>query len=188
MLYGVWRYLIRASEREIRHLPDLAPHQAVDDLKVIQEAKWLIGLWLNRGVSTPRKSPSKWMRDGIRPGSFWGERVRETIASQVGRIRHWQVTNCSYVDAPSRRSATWFVDPPYQRAGKHYRFSSDSIDYSHLSAWCRQRRGQVIVCENDGADWLPFRPLAVVKTTRALHRSKEVVWIKGEQPNAPAAT
>ena len=86
--------------------------------------RYLVGLWLNRGVSGPRKTPSKWMRDGIRPGSFWGDRVRETIASQVSKIRHWQVYHLQYADCPVQGSATWFIDPPYQGVGTHYRFGT----------------------------------------------------------------
>ena len=43
----------------------------------------------------------------------------------------------------------------------------------------RARLGQVIVCENEGADWLPFSPLADVKATRPNSRSIEVVWTGG---------
>lgn len=178
ILASIWQYLTRVSARELRAIPDIGPHQSVDDLKVCQEARWLVGLWLNRGVASPRKKPSQWMRSGIRPGSFWGERVRETIASQLDNIRHWRVYNCSYDQCPVSRAATWFVDPPYQHAGRHYRFGSDKIDYAKLAAWCKARQGQVIVCENSGASWLPFRNLADTKTVRA-RRSMEVCWLKG---------
>ncbi len=177
ILYEIWRYLIRAKPSEIRAIPDLPPDGSVDDLSICQEARWLVGFWLNRATASPRKSPSRWMRDGIRPGSFWGTRVRETIAAQVGSIRHWRIYHCSYEDCPRADHATWFIDPPYQVAGQHYRFGADQIDYKHLSSWCRSRPGQAIVCENDGADWLPFRTLADVKTTRAAYRSKEVFWL-----------
>ncbi len=177
-LAGMWKYLTKVLAREILAIPDLAPGQSVDDLPICAEAKALVGFWLNRGVSAPRKRPSKWMRDGIRPGSFWGERVRTTIAAQLQAIRHWEVHNCSYEECPiPRGNATWFIDPPYQRAGTHYRFGSQDIDYSELANWCMSRRGQVIVCENAGADWLPFRLLDDVKTTRNGHRSKEVYWL-----------
>jgi len=101
VLAEVWRYLIRVEAKEILSIPDLAPDESVDDLDIPQEAKWLVGFWLNRGAASPRKSPSKWMRDGIRPGSFWGDRVRNTIASQVDSIRHWQLHNCSYDECPT---------------------------------------------------------------------------------------
>ena len=176
VIAGTWTFLTRASAAEIRAIPDLDHDQTVDDLEVCEEARWLVGFWLNRGASAPRKSPSRWMRDGIRPGSFWGERVRETIASQVDLIRHWEVHNVSYEECPVSGMATWFVDPPYQSAGRHYRHGSDCIDFEALGAWCQSRAGQVIVCENEGADWLDFEPLADVKTTRRASRSREVIW------------
>src|SRR5690606_841137 len=55
---GVWNYLIRVRPSEIRSLPDVCDGQVLDDLKVCEEAKWLIGFWLNRATSRPRKSPS----------------------------------------------------------------------------------------------------------------------------------
>lgn len=178
ILCAVWWYLIRVKPKEILAIPDLDPMTgSVDDLAISQEARWLVGFWVNRGTSRPRKSPSRWMRDGIRPGSFWGPSVRKKIASQVEAIRHWQVLNCSYIECPTPREATWFVDPPYETAGRHYRFGSEQIDYGALAGWCRSRPGQIIVCENEGASWLPFKDLADVKTTRADRRSKEVIWL-----------
>lgn len=180
IVYGVWDYLTSVSEKEIRAIPDVPLDGSVDDLKVCQEAKWLVGFWLNRGTTSPRRTPSKWMRDRVRIGSFWGERVRETIASQLKYIDHWDVYPVSYDKCPVWRKSTWFIDPPYYSAGQHYRFGSDQIDYHHLSEWCQKRRGQVIVCENKGATWLTgFTPVGDVKTTRRGHRSNEVVWIKG---------
>lgn len=179
VIFGVWEYLIRAPARDILAIPDLAPGQTVADLPICQEARWLVGFWLNRGTSRPRAGPSAWMRDGVRPGSFWGERVRQTIAAQVERIRHWRVFNCSYEDLPFSDEATWFVDPPYQNQGRYYHHGPDNVDFKSLAEWCRARRGQVIVCENQGADWLPFTPLADVKTTRANSRSVEVAWMSG---------
>jgi hypothetical protein len=179
ILAGIWEYLIRVRPKEILAIPDMPTDGSVDDLHIPQQAKWLVGFWLNRGVAQPRKSPSRWMRDRIRPGSFWGERVRNTIASQVSAIKHWKIFNSHYMDCPFAEHATWFIDPPYQYAGRHYRFGSDQVAYDGLANWCRSRPGLVIVCENEGADWLPFRPLAEVKTTRAKFRSREVVWTNG---------
>lgn len=178
-IVGVWSYLTRVTAPEILSLPDVESGGSVGDLHVCQEAQWLIGFWLNRAPSSPRRSPSAWMRSGVRPGSFWGSRVRQTIASQLWAIRHWTVRLGSYevlsVDGP----ATWFVDPPYQGAGKHYRHGADALDFATLAAWCRARRGQVIVCENEGAGWLPFIALGDVKTTRAGARSREALWLGG---------
>lgn len=175
---GTWAYLIRASREEILSLPDLPIGGTVDDLEVCQEARWLIGWWLNKGASAPRKSPSRWMREGIRPRSFWGVDVRERLAAQVDHIRHWQVLHQDYHESPEL-DATWFVDPPYRRGGQHYRHSE--INYGELAAWCRSRKGQVIVCESSGADWLPFEPAYTGKATSGKQKSsatcKEVVWL-----------
>lgn len=176
IIAGLWRYLIHATKREILAIPDVPPDGCVDDLGLCQEAAWLVGFWLNRAPSSPRRRPSAWMRSGVRPGSFWGDRVRQTIASQLEHIRHWRVLECDYRDAPDT-AGTWFIDPPYQVAGQHYRFGSAGIDYAHLAEWCRARTGQVIVCENAGAAWLPFIPLADTKTTRPGARSREVAWL-----------
>jgi site-specific DNA-adenine methylase len=180
VLAAVWQYLILVKAEEILSIPDLSPDESVEDLQINQEAKWLVGLWLNRGVSSPRKNPSQWMRSKIRPGSFWGARVRRTIALQVDLIRHWKIYHCSYVDCPTPRTATWFIDPPYIEAGRHYRYGAQQLDYVALAEWCRSRSGQVIVCENEGATWLPFCELASVKTSRT-QRSKEVCWLNCEK-------
>lgn len=175
VIVGIWRYLLRVSPSEIRAIPDVALDGCVADLHLVQEAAWLVGFWMNRS-STPREKPSAWMRSGIRPGSFWGARVRETIAVQLDAIRHWRIVEGDYMDCGDEE-ATWFVDPPYQGAGKHYRHGCDGIDYAALGEWCRSRRGQTIVCENDGATWLPFRPLATTKATRKGTRSPEAIWM-----------
>lgn len=180
VIASVWRYLIGVSPQEIRSIPDVPLGGSVDDLPVPQEARWLVGFWVNRGVSRPRNKPSRWMREGIRPGSFWGDRVRSSIASQVDSIRHWRLFECDYRSCPVVGPATWFVDPPYQGAGKHYTFGSSGIDYQELGGWCRSRVGQVIVCENEGACWLPFRPLADIKTARRGRRSLESIWTSAE--------
>ena len=152
---GTWDYLIHVSEAEILALPDLRDGQSVDDLDVPPEAKRLIGWWLNKGNTSPCKTPSAWMRQGSIPNGFWGEVIRARIASQVHLIRHWKIIHGDYTEAPDIE-ATWFVDPPYQNAGKYYRYGSRGFDYEALAAWCRTRTGLVIVCENEGADWLPF--------------------------------
>lgn len=180
IVFGVWDYLIKSRPEEILELPLLEPTQSVDDLNIHQEARWLIGFWVNSAVPYPRKTPSKWMRDMMasdRPYSgYWGRRQRERIAWQSGQIKHWQAKNCSYADLQHAGEATWYVDPPYQEMGKHYRFGSSQMDYESLAEWCKSREGQVIVCENEGATWLPFGPLASLATARHGRRSEEVIW------------
>ena len=175
---GLWRYLIRVSESEIRSLPDVPAGTTTDDMRgCCQEARWLAGFWLNQGAAAPMKSPSAWARSGIRQNRFWCAVVRERIAAQLQFIRHWDVLD-DYRHAPDV-VATWFIDPPYQVAGIHYRKGAKTINYEALGAWCRERRGQVMVCENAGADWLPFVPIVNGRGATGARRSgrtDEVVW------------
>jgi hypothetical protein len=175
IICGVWDYIIKASASEVLSLP--LDFDCVDDLAVPQEARWLIGFWINKGTARPLARPSKWMRDGLQPSQFWGEQIRARVATQAVHIRHWRVTNASYEQAGDAE-ATWFIDPPYQaRCGRQY--THNRVDFPGLGVWCRSRRGQVIVCEESTADWLPFRPLGVFKATEGAKRKKvthEAIW------------
>ena len=169
---GVWSYLIKVKPSEVMRLPtDISD---VDGLprRPPQGAKGLIGYWFNQSGYPSR------VRSGFgfgigRKGSSWEDGVRQRIADQVRYIRHWKVRLGSYADVPNRL-ATWFVDPPYQNVcGRSYRFHK--VDFDHLGSWCRHRLGQVIVCEQAGADWLPFQPLKEI-TGVSGKVSTEVMW------------
>lgn len=157
LLAAMWRWLIRVSVDEVMSLP-LDPAMTAG---LSEEARSLIGFWCARGRTRPARTVnSSWLRSGRWPSSFWGEHIRSRIAEQVTKIRHWRVIEGDYSDAPDTR-ATWFVDPPYIGA-RHYLARVD--DFARLGAWCRSRRGLVIVCEQKGADWLPFKRFRVAKS------------------------
>ena len=178
---GVWDYLIKASVSDIMSLPSVVEDVRV--LPVCQEARWLIGFWLNKGMTSPCNIPGKWMRDHLRVGqrinSYWGNGVKQRIASQLAAIRHWKVKNISYSEIENKE-ACWFIDPPYKSSGVRYRFNQ--VDYTSLAEWCQQRQGQAIVCEQEGADWLPFTPFRTVKALegkKGSKQSKEMIWLSG---------
>lgn len=172
---GVWQYLIGVSEREFRRLP-IVHH--VDDAAICQEAKWLIGWWLQQArAAGPSKRASLRAMDA--PRFHWGRTVRDALAAQLPLIRHWKVREGSYTSLGFEGDTTWFVDPPYQLQGRHYKHGSNDLNYKTLAWWCKQQRGQVIVCENKGADWLPFRSLAKIKNAGnrpGQQFSHEVIW------------
>lgn len=175
VIAGLWEYLSKVRPTDIMSLPIGISH--IDEVNCCQEAKWLIGFWLNKGMVSPCLTPSKWMRAGAHLNSFWGEAIRYRIASQVNHIRHWKVFNKPYNSA-EKKEATWFIDPPYNnKAGMVYR--KKFHDYEGLSVWCKSRLGQTIVCENEGARWLDFQPFKEIKSTegsRGKSKSKEVIW------------
>jgi hypothetical protein len=107
------------------------------------------------------------------------------VAAQAERIRHWKVYNCSFEDCPYDREATWFIDPPYQNQPKAYAYDADAVDFQKLGEWCKSREGQVIVCENTGADWLPFRHFMTTHschglTDRNKQTNREAIWLSDE--------
>jgi hypothetical protein len=175
IIVGVWSYLIKATPRELLALPDLEPGQSTDDLDLPQEARWLIGFWLNRGSASPKKTQTAFSRRTERQQLVWSQRARDRLAVEVENVRHWQVEQRSYDDVPICDDATYFVDPPYVDKGRYYR--CNHVVHTAIGAWVRELPGRVIACENEGADWLPFQPLASIKSTRGV--SREVVYTQG---------
>jgi hypothetical protein len=174
IVVGVWEYLIGVRGRELRALPAAVEH--VQDLRgVPQEARWLVGFWLSRAQVHPANKPTPWARSKEWPSKFWGETVRDMLAEQIEHIRHWRVRCATFSAAPDV-IATWFVDPPYSGTpGAHYRrYKLPAGAYAEISSWCRARRGQVIVCENAGAAWLPFRTFKDAAAMKG--RSLEAIW------------
>jgi site-specific DNA-adenine methylase len=164
-----WDFLIKATPGDIKDLPDLSPGQKVTDFDLSPAEQALIGFCINPGSSTPKITASQ--------RTTWN-RYKVSIAENVSKIKHWKIFNASYEDTPNIE-ATWFIDPPYQTAGKYY-FGFNRLDFTRLGAWCKSRQGQVIVCENAGADWLPFRFLT--KHQGSIQANVEVIW-SNDDPN-----
>lgn len=183
-IFAAWDYVVRATPEEILALPLIEPGQHVDELGLTGGSKALVRMCVQFAAG-PRNVLSPFALAAIRRSCVWSAARRARIARIASEIKHWIVTNASYEDLPNIE-ATWFVDPPYQGpAGSTYPHGSKSIDYDHLGNWCRSRRGQVIVCENAGANWLPFnhvienRP-STVKDNGKARRRLEVMWTNTE--------
>jgi hypothetical protein len=186
VIVEIWRYLIRTSAAEILAIPTV---DHVDELPawVPQAARWLVGFAMNAATAVPCKQLSsgrKRMREQNRKFEGWSPAMRERVASQVEHIRHWIVIQGEYHCTNTNIPITWFIDPPYQVAGIHYKHSSRDLDFDVLGDWCRSRRGQTIVCENDGATWLPFEqfldiPAGAMNKSAVRSRagkSAEAIW------------
>jgi hypothetical protein len=164
VIVRIWKYLQSASRSEIESLPGRITH--VDDLPswACEEQKWLIGFWLNRGLSRPGHSLGNWGRNSSNWADYWSDDIKFRIANQLDLIRPWTIIEGSYEDAPDVEGH-WHIDPPYHNAaGRHYRL--DHVDYVALSQWCLTRLGFIQVCEAAGADWLPFMPFTALRTHR----------------------
>jgi hypothetical protein len=179
LVADIWSWLINeATPQEILKYVDFMVGQDISDLPIREEHKNLIGFCLNRGSASPKNIVQKWScQVASRPN--WASTTNYSllgIAKLLPKIKHWKIINGSYEEL-SNVEATWFIDPPYQFAGKWYdsSVSNKSIDYQKLSDYCKTRLGQVIVCEDIRAKWLPFRPLT--SFYGQLHDRTEAVWL-----------
>jgi site-specific DNA-adenine methylase len=156
-VFEVWNYLLQASEKDILSLPDVPSKVSLDEYTSLSTAeRYLIGFHLCRGKMKPRKvghGQNGWARDKFR------------IAKDLHKIKHWRIVQGVFTSIPNH-AATWFIDPPYktvqEREGNSDRYKHWSIDYDDLAKFCLSRDGQIIVCEGEGADWLPFKLLTTV--------------------------
>jgi hypothetical protein len=173
VIAGLWAYLMKVSAAEILSLPDMPEAgDHVDNYSLPQEAKWLIGFWLNRGSAAPKKSRTAYSTRTDKAQLNWSPKAKERIATQLPLLAGWTITEGDFADAADDE-ATWFVDPPYGDKGRFYRVPFS--DYERLGAWCRSRRGLMIACEAPGATWLPFTTLGSFKSTK--DRATEVAYI-----------
>ncbi len=164
LLINIWKWLQECSSDDILKLPrKILPGTKLKDIAFdCDQARDLYGFLIGKGESHPRRTASKWVTVD-RPNLINYSLNR--IAANLYKIKHWVILLGSYDMAPDH-DCTWFIDPPYQYAGHEYAHSRKKIDYNDLSRWCLSRKGQVIVCENDKAKWLPFVPFVTQKTIR----------------------
>jgi hypothetical protein len=175
---GALKWIIKNGSDGVMRLPILSSDQTVDDFDLDADAKAVIGFWVNSAVASPCRQLSKWAKERIGAICFWGEKCRERLAKTADAVKHWQVINGEYTEAPNI-AATWFIDPPYEGQGVHYPCGSKGINYNALGVWCRSRTGQIIVCENVGATWLPFTPCGFGVSAQHQRKAKqEAMWYR----------
>jgi hypothetical protein len=152
----MWRYLQVATEKDILGFLKLKLDKAIDirNLNLSNEEKLFLSFNIQRS-SDKRYRFSGW---GIKEFKYTINRV----AKNLYKIRHWKILNGSYEEVENSK-ATWFIDPPYQYGGEHYRESNKNIDFTKLKGWCQSRKGQIIVCENSKANWMDFKPMVKIQ-------------------------
>lgn len=181
LIAAIWKWLITVKQSDVMDLPRLPKSGRIDDVKwPCRAARDLAGFWITRGAAHPNNTASAWMRDDRYKKWSWGDFAIDRIAVQVDQIRHWRVIEDDYWRSPDV-VGTWFVDPPYQRQGIRYRYGSLAIDYSKLRMFCTEFcRGQRIVCEQEGAAWMNFKPFYKAKANESVNGGKissEVIWV-----------
>ena len=157
----LWNRLRAMDEDQIRSLPTPVVGERTSDLLTMLRA------------ASEHSLTSKYITVTPRMVSRWANLI-DMLVENIPKVQTWSIVCADYTSAPDIE-ATWMIDPPYQSMARGYKFNRDGLDFRELGEWCRSRRGQVIVCEQEGADWLPFEPLAESLST-ANTKKMEVVW------------
>ena len=166
MIVRLWKWLQQCSPNDILKLPSLEVGQNIKDMGFTEDEMLLMGWYAGGGVTSPQNKVSKF-------GAENSKSFQKKIASNLHKIKHWTIVQGSFDEIPNQ-TATWYVDPPYQFGGEHYKHSSKKIDFAFLAEWCKSRDGQTIVCENTKADWLPFKPM--VQFAGLQKTTTEAIW------------
>lgn len=164
-VFDIWDWLINeATAEEISNLPALKIGEKSSDFLHIIHAVTKMAFQFKTIKVTPVLERN------------W-EISKRVMAQNLYKVKHWEIINGNYTEAPNIK-ATWFIDPPYKgNAGLGYRFGSNTIDYNKLADWALQRSGELIFCEGKDGDYLPFRPLVESKGV-AGKINKEVIFYK----------
>lgn len=166
VIVDVWNFLINATSKDISGLPKLKIGESIDSYNLSEIERKFMGFMVQDGTTGMRRTASM----------FAVNRMDEKfnyIINNLHKIRHWKVIEESY-EKIDNENVTWFIDPPYQFGGHEYKCSNKSIDFVKLSEWCKTRNGQIIVCENTKADWLPFKPM--IDMQGAMFKTTEAIW------------
>lgn len=168
----IWKWLQKCSPKDILSLPSSVKHgQKLSDLKWdCEEQLLLMGFIVGCGAERPRNLV------GYRKTTDRPNHVNfnlKKIAANLFKIKHWEILYGDYTESEDI-IATWFIDPPYEFGGQAYVMSNRNINFKSLAEWCRNRGGQVIVCENSKATWMDFYPLK--KQRGSQFSSTEVIW------------
>lgn len=168
---NTWKWLQKCNKNDILKLPKLKTGLDIRKINLTEEERTFLSFQVASG--RPSYIVTKFM-----DYDNWNQKVYKRIADQLEHIRHWNIVLGDYTNLENT-VATWFVDPPYMFGGEHYAESNKSINFTELAEWCKSRNGQVIVCENTKADWLPFNPLKQIQGA-CTTRTTEAIWSNQE--------
>lgn len=166
IVIDVWKFLQQSTKDSILEFLKLDLKYRLSDIieKGTVEYNFL-GFLTQAGQGKPSDTRTKM-------SSF--EQDIKRIANEVYKIKDWNIKLADYQDLENEE-ATWFIDPPYQFGGEHqYKHNNKKINFKQLGEWCMSREGQIIVCENTKADWMPFKPM--IDMTGTKYTTTEAIW------------
>lgn len=173
VVVDVWHYLQQASVKDIDGLPKITAGKDIREYKLSNGEQLLLSFLTAKGQANPQYIVSSFavhIGEGRKENAY--QYQLNFIKNNLFKIRHWKIV-CGDYQEIENQEACWFIDPPYQEGGRYYKFNV--IDYSILSSWCQSRDGQIIVCENTKATWLPFYPMRQIQGARST-MTTEAIW------------
>ena len=179
-IYDLWSWLIGCSADDLTKIPDSFEGFS-EVMSLSRGPQLLVRFWVSKGRVEASKKLSPWYFQyrNAEDCRVWGASVKRRIIRQKPILDRWSIEKKPWWEIDVE-PAHWHIDPPYNNsAGSKYPCSD--LDYAALAEWCRNLPGEVDVCENVGADWLPFSPLYEVVTSRGRPSGavfREAVWRK----------
>lgn len=169
VIVDLWKWLQQASTKDITSLPTFNQGDVIKREQFDCDGQfYFVSLCISAGVGQPRYTVTEFGADS------YGQCIKRALR-YVGKIKHWKFICGDYSDIENQ-DATWFIDPPYQVGGEHqYKYNSKILEFDKLADWCKSRMGQIIVCENTKADWLPFYPMRFLRGVNATNTT-EAIW------------
>lgn len=177
--FSMWKFLTSPDAYAI--VEDLVPNHVEPGQKVSDfiPARYPGLVELCRAEANQGTQGARGVHDQITSMGAKCWKVKRKLLEVIPEVSSWKITNVDYAEL-ANIPATWFVDPPYSNAaGRRYRTAS--VDYEHLGWWCLNRKGQVIVCENEGASWMDFQtlehPRISIRSRYQKANAQEVLWM-----------
>ena len=165
VVYNIWKWLQQCNENDIIKLPTPKPKEDIREYNLSKNELDFMGFIINRGSVSPKNKVGNFS-DGL-------QNTLKTISKNLFKIKHWDIRLGDYTDLGNEK-ATWFIDPPYQFGGEHYKESSKNLNFKDLAEWCKSRNGQIIVCENTKATWMDFKPMKEMYGSQ--YKTTEAIW------------
>ncbi len=162
---AIWRWILEVSEDEFLSLPGVDTFDHIDQTGLPDgPAREYVRQWCADASPNGQNKVTSMTSAAVGRKYVFDTKHKPEIMASIKKIRHWQIIAGGYDTAPDVR-ATWYIDPPYQFGGEHYpkNCKTRDLDFDSLATWAKARRGDVIVCEGNGADWMDFDVLRSCK-------------------------
>jgi site-specific DNA-adenine methylase len=167
VIVSIWQWLQKCSPKDILGLPKIKKGDRVSQYNLSKEESLFLGFCVVSAAARPQDKPATF------EGIPLNRNCLENTAKNLHKIKHWKIAKGSYEDLENTE-ATWFIDPPYQFGGEHYKHGIKELNFINLAQWCKIRNGQVIVCENTKATWMDFKPM--ISMDGSLYKTTEAIW------------